>query len=215
MERFDLVEMLTDIKHAEILNAYQYDNYNLFSLQRIWFKPNRITDLDKFFRERLNVEYYELLNQQNDEVLCILKQKRDTGFFKMLDQGPWAFLFPISIWEDRVQVQLLAEEQYLSRLYDGLSKFSGVDVINVSNVEGIKGLDQVGQLKIPAPNFTAKQRDIASYAALHGYFESPKRISGKAIAEYFGVTEATVNIHLKNAENLAMKHFFGESPKTL
>jgi len=210
LEKFGFMDMLADFDRVELLNAYQYNTHSLFSLQRIRFKPNRIADLDKIFREKLNVEYYELLSQLDDEILCILKQKRDIGFFNIMGQGPWAFLFPITVREDVVQFQLLAEEQYLASIFKTFSKFTDSwKVTYMSNVVGMKDLDQFGQFRMPVPSFTAKQRDIATYAAQNGYFKSPKQISGKTIAEHFGITESAVNMHLKNAENLAMTFFFG------
>ncbi|OLS12624.1 MAG: hypothetical protein RBG13Loki_3769 [Promethearchaeota archaeon CR_4] len=209
VEKFGFMDLLVDFDQLEVLNVYQYDGHSLFSLQRLKFKPNRIGDLDKILREKYNVEYYEVLHQQNDEVLCILKQKRDTGFFLVLGQGPAALLCPITIREDVVQLQILAEEEYLVSIFETLSKFSDSwKVTHIRNIERMKDLDHFGQFKTPTPRFTAKQRDIATYAAQHGYFKSPKRISGKTIAKHFGITESAVNLHLKNAENLAMTFFF-------
>ena len=128
----------------------------------------------------------------------------------MFGQGPWAILFPISVGDKDIHLILLAEEQYLSHLYEAIAKITeAYYVVGVSNVNNMQDIDQTGQFQIPFPSFTAKQRDIATYAAQHGYFESPKKISAKAIAENFGLTESGVNIHLKHAENLAMKYFFG------
>ncbi len=219
--QFPIAEMLTDVARVEILNAYQYESKSIFSLQRFRFKPNRNAPLDKILKDKLKVEYYELLDHQGDEVLCILKQKRDTGLFSIFGQGPWAVLFPINVWEDVVQCQVLAEEQYLSSIYEILSKSlelyraglsnptDAYQIISVNNIDGTKDLDKFGQFQTPRPNFTAKQKDVATYAAHHGYFESPKRTTGKAIAEHFGLTVSAANIRLKNAENLAMKYFFG------
>jgi predicted DNA binding protein len=210
VEKFGYMDFIADFDSLEVLNAYQYDTNSLFSLQRLKFKPDRIADLDKIFREKLNAEYYEVLSQQNDEILCILKQKRDNGLFSMLGQGPAALLCPIIVRGDEVQYQILAEEQYLASIFETLSKFTDSwKVTHMSNVEGMKDLDQFGQFHMNTPSFTAKQREIATYAAQHGYFKSPKQISGQTIAEHFEITESAVNWHLKNAENLAMSFFFG------
>ena len=73
LEKIGLSEMLVDVSRVEVLNAYQYDQNNFFSLQRIVFKTNRIAFIDKIFREKMKTEYYELLHQRGEEVLCILK----------------------------------------------------------------------------------------------------------------------------------------------
>ncbi len=210
LEKIELLKMLDDIDWLEVLNAYQYDQTNFFSLQRIRFKPNRSALIDKIFKEKMKAQYYEVLNQQGDEVLCILKQTQDTGFFPMFGRGPWAIIFPISVGEIEIHLNLLAEEQELSRLTAQMTRITdSYDIISISNVHNVQELDQTGLLHMPLPNFTAKQRDVAMYAAQKGYFESPKKITAKALAEHFDITESAVNMHLKNAENLAMKFFFG------
>ena len=210
VQKIPFMDPLVDVDRLEILNLYQYDAHSQFSLQRIRFKPNRIADLNKILREELYAEYYEVLSQQNDEILCITKQKQNIVFYPFLTQGPAAMLCPIIMQEDLIQFQCMAEEQHLARLFESLSKFTDSwKVTSMSNVEGMKELDQFGQLRMPAPSFTAKQRDIATYAAQHGYFKSPKQISGQTIAKHFGITESAVNINLKNAKNLAMTFFFG------
>ena len=63
---------------------------------------------------------------------------------------------------------------------------------------------------IPFPEFTKRQKDIATYAAKLGYFNSPKNISASKIAEHFDISVSAVNKLLKKAENMAMEFFFGK-----
>ncbi len=211
VEKIGLTDMFIELEQLEILNAYQYDQNNFFSLQRIRFRPNRVAFVDKILRENLKAEYYEMLHQHGDEILCIMKQRCIAGFFPNFGMGPWAILFPISVEEKNIHVNLLSEEQYLSHIYEMIPKYvDSYQVVGISNVNNAQEIGQTGLFQMPFPSFTAKQRDIATYAAQHGYFESPKQITAKAIADKFQVTESAVNMHLKNAENLAMKFFFGE-----
>ncbi len=134
-----------------------------------------------------------------------MKQKRDTGFFPMFGQGPWAILFPITVSVKEIRLNLLAEEEYLGKLYESLQKFtSDYTVVGIKTVEDVKDLGD-----LPSPVLTSKQRDIVEYAAEHGYFESPKKISADELAEHFGISASAVNMHLKNTENIVMKYFFG------
>src|SRR4030042_465134 len=210
IEKYGLKELLTDVNSVEILNAYQYDDDSLFSLQRISFKPQRIADFDKIFKEKLTTEYYEILNHHNEEILCILKQRRDTGFFRLLGPGPAALIFPLIVREDGIHCHILAEEQYLTNIYETLSKITeSWKINNISKIERLKDFDQFDPLQMLTPNFTARQRDIVAYAAQNGYFKSPKQISGKKIAEHFGISVSAVNMHLKKAEDIAINFFFG------
>ncbi len=205
LEKIGLMDMLADLERVEVLNAYQYDQNNFFSLQNIRFKPGLKKFEKKILTEKLKAEYYQIFMEKDDEILCIMKQKRDTGFFPMFGQGPWAILFPITVSAKEIRLNLLAEEEYLGKLYESLQKFtSDYTVVGIKTVEDVKDLGD-----LPSPVLTSKQRDIVEYAAEHGYFESPKKISADELAEHFGISASAVNMHLKNTENIVMKYFFG------
>ncbi len=208
LEKIGLTGGLEDLVSVEIRDAYQYDQKNFFSLQRIRFKPGRIASMDTILREKMEAEYYEVLHKQGDELFCIIKQSREKGFFPKFALGPWAILSPFTVDENNLHLNVPAETEFLQRLIDALEKITQDYQIISKNVN-LKELEEIGQFRMPSPNFTPKQSEIATYAGKHGYFESPKKITAKAIAEHFGITESAVNMHLKNAENLAMKLFFG------
>ncbi|MGQ9722080.1 MAG: helix-turn-helix domain-containing protein [Candidatus Jordarchaeum sp.] len=219
LDALGMTQMLEDIDRVDVLNAYQYDQKNFFSLQKICFKPDKASQIDQIIKQKLNPNYFLKLKQTGSELLCIMKQRRTEGFFPVLEPGPWAFIFPISVTHDLILINILIQEEYIPNLYNIISAFTdSYKVIGISNLDPTDNIShQIGQYRIPLPNFTTRQQDIATYAAKNGYFNSPKKITAKQIAQHFKISETAVNKHLRKAENLAMKYFFGEylnkSPK--
>jgi hypothetical protein len=204
-------DIFDEIVRFEVQNGYQYDENNFFALGKIWFSPNRGEDYYNIIQAKFQPQFFQLLEKKGDEITCILKLNRKEGFFPMLEAGPWALQFPITVDKDTVLLNLLAEENYVQQLYDSMANDSDsikvVASINVDNPSTM--LSEKGGFIAPIPDFTTRQRKIASFAAKQGYFEHPKKISAKVLAAHFQISESAVNMHLKAAENLAMKYFFG------
>jgi len=212
LEHIGFGNLFKELEFVEILNAFQYDQKHFFALQKIAFKPNSTIDLDKYVKENYKPESFQLLDQKNNEVLCIIDQSRSSGFFPIIDSGPWAFLFPIHVSKDVVLINIISQNYYVNKLLKILSSFTeNYKIVGMSDLNDIREFDEsIWRTTIPFPKFTKKQQDIATYAAKHGFFKSPKKISAKSIAENFGISESAVNKHLRNANNLAMEYFFGK-----
>jgi predicted DNA binding protein len=140
-----------------------------------------------------------------------MNQNKTSGFFPIVDSGPWAFLFPIHISNELLLINIISQEEYLTQLYKILDSFTqNYKIISTVDLDNIDQYDKnIWKSAIPYPKFTKRQIDIASYAARNGYFKSPKKISGRQIADYFKISVTAVNKHLKKARNIAMEYFFG------
>jgi len=205
-------QLFEELEFVEILNAFQYDQKHFFALQRIKFKSKAIVNLDKFIKTNFQPESFQLLNRTNNEILCIMNQNKASGFFPIVDSGPWAFLFPIHISKDVLLINIISQNEYVDRLFKILSSFTeNYKIVGLTDLNEVNQFDDtILSTAIPFPNFTKRQREISRYAALNGYFKSPKSITAKKLAEHFGISEKTVNKHLKTAKNLAMEYFFGK-----
>jgi predicted DNA binding protein len=139
-------------------------------------------------------------------------QSNSSGFFPIIESGPWAFLFPIHASREFILLNIISREDYIPNLYKTLKKFTeSYEIIGIKDINELKSVNQIlNQNYLPYPNFTKRQNEVASYAARNGYFKSPKEISAREIAENFNITISAVNNHLRNAENKAMEYFFGK-----
>ena len=143
-------------------------------------------------------------------MICILQQHWKSNYFPYLQPGPWAYLFPITVTESLILLNLITHESFKHKLFESISSISNLDykisaVIRFDDIKDVKSLYQVQ----PYPRFTTRQQEIAIYAAKNGFFESPKAITALEIASHFEITVTAVNRHIRNVENLIMKAHFG------
>ncbi|MHA1341768.1 MAG: helix-turn-helix domain-containing protein [Promethearchaeota archaeon] len=225
MSKFKALDTMKGVSRLEIINAYQYDQKNLFSLQKIFFEKGIIDDyyqngkgnseLIDFLKVKFGANFLELIRRTKYSVLCTMKQNRKTGFWQFLEPGPWAFLFPIIIDQKSILITFIVEENYAEKiklLMEKLTKKYGSYEILAQTSFNVDEKQNYPSLFL-FPKFTERQIEIASYAAQNGYFESPKQITAEDIAKHFGITISAVNDNLRKAEHTAMKFFFGNPVK--
>lgn len=206
------VDLFQNLEFVEILNAFQYDQKNFFTLQKIRFKPNSFQDLNKFVIDHFKPQFFKILHQSGNEIICIMRQSRSSGFFPIFDSAQgWALLFPIHISQEVLLINIISQTENIKKLFDIISSFTkDYKIIGMTDVDKLDKFDNtLWRSAMPFPEFTKRQKDIATYAAKEGYFKSPKRISASKIAENFGISVSAVNKLLKKAENIAMEFFFG------
>jgi hypothetical protein len=220
LHELGLADIFKNIESLEIISAYQYDQKNFFSLQKITFQRGLLskinpTLLSDMIAKKMGTIMFELIEQMGDTVLCIMKQSRETGFWPSNLLGPWAFLFPITVTGHSIIISIMVEEEYLEELKEVIGRYTAdYGILAQGDMDKAGGESiQRGLFNLPTPAFTDRQREIAAYAAKKGYFESPKRISADEIASHFQITVSAVNENLRKAEHLAMKFFFGTPEK--
>jgi DNA-binding CsgD family transcriptional regulator len=203
-------DLFNALEWVDILKAFRYEQNQFFSLQKIKFKPESMKNLSKEIKSKFNPETIQILEIKGDEIVCIMYQNNPSGFFPIIDSpGPWAFLFPIHASRDFILLNIISREDYIPNLFEILSKYT--DSYQLVAIEDLKSIDQISNLQyLPYPNFTKRQSEIASFAAKHGYFNSPRELTAKKIAEHFEISISAVNSHLRRAENKAMQYFFGK-----
>jgi len=211
LEHVGFADLFQHLEFIEILNAFQYDQNHFFALQRIKFKPNLIKNLDNYIKKKFNPQSFQLLNQTKDEIICIMNQKNTSGFFPIVDSGPWAFLFPIHVSQEVLLINIISQNEYVNKLFDVINLFTeNYKIIGMTDLDKIDAIDQtIWRSAIPFPNFTKRQQEVAAYAAKRGFFKTPKKASAAQIANHFGISESAINKLLKTAKNLAMEYFFG------
>ncbi|MHA1723466.1 MAG: helix-turn-helix domain-containing protein [Promethearchaeota archaeon] len=215
LKHLGFMEVFQDIEWIEILQAFQYDSTHLFSIQRMKFSHPINEPMEMFIQTRFNPEFFQVLNATGEELTCILNQIRSSGFYPIIESGPWAFRFPIYASREKILLSMIVQKEYLPKLHEILMSFtSSYEILasmDLDKIEDIK--DFFGNYFLPFPNFTKKQRELASYAAQHGYFQTPKKISAKDIAKKFNISVTAVNKHMNNIKNIAMEYFFGKYEK--
>ncbi len=212
LEHIGFSDLFQELEFVEILNAFQYDQNHFFALQKIRFKKNYVKNFEDYIKKKYQPESFQLLSQIENEIICIINQSKSSGFYPIIDSGPWAFLFPIHISQDVLLINIISQTGYTKKLFKILSSYTeNYKIIGMTDVDKLDRFDNsFWRSAIPFPEFTKRQKDIASFAAKYGYFKSPKKITAPKIAENFGISVTAVNKLLKKAENTAMEYFFGK-----
>ena len=212
LEYIGFSDLFQELEFVEILNAFQYDQNHFFALQKIRFKKNKVDDIEDFIKKKYQPESFQLLSQIGNEIICIINQSKSSGFYPIIDSGPWAFLFPIHVSQDVLLINIISQTSYIKKFFKILSSFTeSYEIIGMTDVDKLDKFDNsLWRFIIPFPEFTKRQKDIATFAAKFGYFKSPKKITAPKIAENFGISVTAVNKLLKKAENTAMEFFFGK-----
>lgn len=197
------------INHLEILEFYQYDQQNFFSLQKMDLKPEYAKKLDDTMKNVFKTQFYSVIEQRGNEYLCIMKQRHDQGFWPKLLSGPWALIPPITVDSDSILITVVVNEQQNPELLEKVGQFTeNMDIISMENVDNQPLVNRYGN-GIPSSVFTSRQREIATYATRNGYYEMPKKISAEDIAKKFKCSVSNITEILRKVEKLLMKYTFG------
>jgi predicted DNA binding protein len=208
---FDLFDKL---EYLEILNTWQYSQIDFFSIQKIVFKKEFQSVLDDLeeLKKQVSATYLKIIKRKDNEIVCILKQHRDSGFWPVILPGAWAIVPPVIIDQEYILLTIVAPKEYVQNLFQMVKMFT--DDYTVLAVERMDNVDRIEELlgvsNIPYPTFTDRQREIASYAVRNGFYQSPKKISAQAIANEKNISVSAVNEHLRKVERVTMDFFFGE-----
>ena len=213
--QMQLEDLFEDIERLEIINTYQYDPKNFFSMQRIKFSAGIIEHLDsihlkQYLQTKFSAIFLEIIEKSECSILCIMKQRREFGSWYMFDAGPLGLLFPIVVNCESVLLSFIIQNEYLDQVKEELEQMT-------KNIGGIKVLAQnsidpkmaLGLNSILLPKLTVRQQEIASFATRKGFFKSPKQIAAKEIAAKFLITESAVNHHLRKVQKFLMETYFG------
>jgi len=205
LEDFGLPDYFKSMDFIEVLQIYQYDRNNFFALHKILFKPGMIDALDQQLKEFFHAQTFQVLETRGNEVLCIMKQRNTAGFWPALLSGSWALIPPITIDSELVLFSVIAKEDAkLNIILNQLKMFKSIKVLAISKVD-----EMTSSTPSAMPRLTNRQREILAFATRHGYFEMPKQVSTKQIADNFDISPSAVINHVQKAEKAIMKFLFG------
>lgn len=200
-----LSNLFDDIERIEILQAYQFDQTNFFSLQKITIKIGALSRLNDIVKKTFNANSFELIEQMDNEITCIMQQSRASGFWPLFfEPFKWGFIPPIVVDSESILITIITQKDYIQKLKEEISKVTHYDILAQSDVKTISQQ----RMLIPYPKFTKRQKEIAVYAVRNGYYNSPKKIDAESIAKKFKRHVSTINEHLRNVTRLALEYFF-------
>ena len=201
---FGLPNFFEVVEYIEILQIYEYDSNNFFAMNKIIFKEGKIGELDKHLRKLFFAQSYKILERKSNEILCIMKQRNDSGFWPAFLSKSFALIPPLVFDPEVIIFGVIAKDEELSTLLFEHEIFKSMQLLSVSKVD-----EFIMNPMIAMPRLTNRQKEIMTYATRNGYFKIPKQISTKKIAENFQVSSSAILNHIQKAERSIMEYFFG------
>ena len=191
------------ISLVEIQNVLQYDPTNSFLQAKLLVKEELNGDY-QLIEDYATIKFFHILKEVGNEILCRMRIATDSPLWPDLGNFPWAIIPPIVLDPHSLHFNFLISEKIIASLYKFLEE-------NAESFEilAIQDLNQdLSDKALMSPKFTVRQQEVARYAYRRGYFDSPKGISSKEIAQNFEISSSAVTKHLRSATKKAMKFFF-------
>ncbi|MHA1731883.1 MAG: helix-turn-helix domain-containing protein [Promethearchaeota archaeon] len=140
------------------------------------------------------VLFFQEMFTSEGVLTALIRVKLDLSSFKTLANFQVFIKPPISFVDGKLSVCLFGNQEGLREVFSELKEKSikfTVAKVGTVDLQRNKGST--------LSYLTTKQEKVIRYASEHGYFEIPRNISTKTIADEFGITPAAVLEHLRKA----------------
>ena len=124
----------------------------------------------------------------------------DQVAFQIKECQIYVELFPQIL--NRLLVSIIAESKNINKFVESLDRYydEKLEILSIANIQ---------------PNYenlflklTDRQKEIIYYAIHHGYFEIPRRINSKKIADHFKISRSALYDHLRKIERTIYQSIF-------
>jgi len=194
---FDLFEKY------ELIKIHRQDDNQIFVTQKVKFKDaNKHPKM--FENDKYGLSYIEILeeNREKNEFIFFSKlnwPKQTKEFLSRLDLiiDP-----PIILDNDRLLVNVITDSKNIDEMIESLDLFydKKLEILSISHIQLN---DENLFLKL-----TDRQKEIIYYTVQHGYFEIPRRINTKKIANHFNISRSALYDHLRKIERTIYHSIF-------
>ncbi len=192
------------VEEMEISRIFRFDLHDIISIIRFKLKDPNMNPLKIVGIS--SIEFIQILKEDKTrgEYLALAKNHSTTGFDQILKDFDFILDFPIYFDQEGVKIPFISTQKVLKGLLERVRQMVGNEfkILNISSikpdVENFKAL------------LTKKQREIISYATNNGYFEIPREISSKEIADHFNIAISVVNEHIRKIEKRFFHYIFLE-----
>jgi predicted DNA binding protein len=194
---FDLLEKY------ELLQIHRQDEDQIFATQKVRFKDPKM-DPKMLEGKHYGMSYIEVIKEDrgNNEFIFFSKHKWIKQTKDFLDKLDLIIDPPIILDRDRLLVSVITDSKNIDKFVESLDSFynTKLEILSISDIQ---------------PNYenlflklTDRQKEVAYYAVQHGYFEIPRRINSKKIANHFKITRSALYDHLRKIEKTIYHSIF-------
>lgn len=194
---FDLLEKY------ELIQIHRQDDDEIFATQKVKFKDSKMHP-KMLEGEHYGMSYIEVINQDkgNNEFIFFSKHKWIKQIKEFLDKLDLIIDPPIILDQDRLLVSIITVSKNVNKFVESLDAFynNKLEILSISDIQ---------------PNYenlflklTDRQKEIVYYAIQQGYFEIPRRINSKKIANHFKISRSALYEHLRKIEKIIYNTIF-------
>ncbi len=191
-----------------------WEKYELFQIHRQDEDQISVTQKVKFKDHKMHPKMLEGENYgiSDVEVIEENKPKNEFIFFckynwvketkVLLEKLDLIIEPPMMIFQDRLLVSAITDSKNLDKLIDTLDSYYDGE-LEILSISHIHLNDKNLFLKL-----TDRQKEIIYYAVQHGYFEIPRKIDSKKIANHFKISQSALYEHLRKIERTIFHSIF-------
>lgn len=194
---FDLLEKY------ELLQIHRQDEDQIFATQKVKFKDPKMHP-KKLEGEHYGMSYIEVIKEDrgNNEFIFFSKHNWVKETKQFLDKLDLIIDPPIILDQERLLVSIITDNKYVNEFVGSLDSYydEKLEILSISDIQ---------------PNYenlflklTDRQKEIVYYAIQHGYFEIPRRINSKKIANHFKISRSALYEHLRKIERIIYHTIF-------
>jgi predicted DNA binding protein len=187
----------------ELLQIHRQDDDQIFATQKVKFKDTKMHP-QMLEGKHYGMSYIEVLKEdkENNEFIFFSRHKWIKQTKEFLDKLDLIIDPPIILDQDRLLVSIITESKNIDEFVNSLNHFYDreLEILSISHIPlNYQNLF----LKL-----TDRQKEIVYYAVQHGYFEIPRRINSKKIADHFKISRSALYDHLRKIERTIYHSIF-------
>jgi predicted DNA binding protein len=197
-EFFDIVEKY------EVLQILSYGKENIYMIFKIKFYDKKANPK---ILEELNLDFYDTEviteDKSKNEYICFSKHRWPENLLNTIFKNIDVLIEPPIILEDNyLIVKSLIEYKDLDDVLKLAEKMTGnmIEILSITSIN---------------PNYdnlyltlTDRQKEIIFYAVRQGYYDIPRKISSKELANKFNISESALYEHLRKIEKAIFNSIF-------
>ena len=190
-----LVSVFDILDSERVKREYLY-HYNLLSDGTVIMIFQFRGDLDyarAVFDASPDIIYYDIPDQGDGLVYLHCEMNESLrGILSAVQQSEIIMTMPIEFLDDdRLRVTFIGEYKPLQRILDKAAKFVDIEIERVSEYRSEDRLTSI---------LTDRQQEILNTAVERGYYDVPRQVTIRDIADALELSQATVGEHLQKIE---------------
>ena len=191
------------VEQVEIQRIFRFDESTMIAIQKFRFFDEGFTPENLKEIKSTGITRIEILDQIDERTyLCLVKTEQETRFHEILSNFDVLLDYPLIVRTDYIKIPLIGDESLFEQIQQYLPPGQYRIIKSSEITPKTERLDSSDAL------LTDRQSEVIQYAHSHGFFEIPRKIKSKAIAEKFQMTVSAFNEMLRRVERKLFNALF-------